>query len=201
MSPFDESSNFLVASALRIGLRVPEDVAVVGFGDTTLCECAPIPLSSASFPHAHLAARVVEWLCRTADGLEPPGGARPLAPDRIVARASSVPEATGADTIVARAMRYIAEHRDLALPVEDVARACCVSRRLLERHFRERSNRTVLGYIHEKRIGFVKELLETTDLPVGEIAARANFPSPAALSVLFHRVTGTVPARYRRRGG
>jgi len=56
---------------------------------------------------------------------------------------------------------------------------------------------TLLAWLHQQRIGRTKELLETTNLTVQEIATRVGLGSPANLRVHFHRATSISPTRHR----
>ena len=56
---------------------------------------------------------------------------------------------------------------------------------------------TLLAWLHQQRIGRTKELLETANLTVQEIATRVGLGSPANLRVHFRRATNTSPTRHR----
>ena len=73
------------------------------------------------------------------------------------------------------------------------------SRRYLETRFRSRLGDTVLGMVQRERIERVKELLESTALPIGEIAERCGFPGNSDLSILFRRIAGTSMREWRLR--
>lgn len=48
------------------------------------------------------------------------------------------------------------------------------------------------------RIERVRALLETTDLPIGDISAQVGYDDPSYLAWLFRREVGLTPVRYRR---
>ena len=92
------ANDLLAVGALRelaaMGIRVPEDVAVVGMDDTELAEMSTPALTSvslASEERGELAARLL--LERLNHPAAPP--ARASVPPRLVVRASSVPERRG----------------------------------------------------------------------------------------------------------
>ena len=58
---------------------------------------------------------------------------------------------------------------------------------------------TILGMAQRERIGRVKDLLESTALPIGEIAERCGFPGNSDLSILFRRIAGTSMREWRLR--
>ncbi|MGL1409763.1 helix-turn-helix domain-containing protein, partial [Vibrio parahaemolyticus] len=47
-------------------------------------------------------------------------------------------------------------------------------------------------------MGRARELLESTDLPIIEIAAQVGYDDPSYLARLFRREVGVTPAAYRR---
>jgi len=55
-----------------------------------------------------------------------------------------------------------------------------------------------LRWLHAARIGRARELLEATDLPVEQVAARVRFGSAVALRRHFRAAAGTSPSAYRR---
>jgi hypothetical protein len=73
-----------------------------------------------------------------------------------------------------------------------------LSPRHFHRLFLERTSVTPLTWLHQQRIGRAKELLETTDLTVEEIATRVGLGTPANLRRHFRRATSLSPMRYRR---
>ena len=70
------------------------------------------------------------------------------------------------------------------------------------RHFHRRlvgeTSMTLLAWLHQQRIGRTKELLETANLTVQEIATRVGLGSPANLRVHFRRATSISPTRHRQ---
>jgi len=72
------------------------------------------------------------------------------------------------------------------------------SERTFLRRFRAETGSSPLQWLHGARIGGARELLEATDLPVEEIAARVGFGSAVALRRHFRAVAGTSPSAYRR---
>ena len=78
-------SERLAAGAMRVlgerGLRVPDDVAVVGIGDTLLSAELPVSLTTVDLPLVQIGARCVE---RVIERLENPANASAIAPQTQV---------------------------------------------------------------------------------------------------------------------
>ena len=83
-------SDVLAADALRFltghGIRVPEDVAVVGFNDSLEARLADPPLTSVALPFAELGALAVDTLLARLRGTAPPP--RSVVPGTLVVRRS-----------------------------------------------------------------------------------------------------------------
>ena len=85
----DEMAIGVIAAAHALGLRVPEDVSVTGFDDTTAAASADPPLTTVRQPHAAKGAAAVRMLL--ADG----AGPREIwFPVELVVRASTAPPPT-----------------------------------------------------------------------------------------------------------
>lgn len=87
-------------------------------------------------------------------------------------------------------------HRPLDLG--QIARRAGMSTRSLVRHFRAQTGTTPLQWLLTARVRRAQALLETTALPVEEVARRAGFASAPTFRARFARVVGTGPAAYRR---
>ncbi len=83
------------------------------------------------------------------------------------------------------------------ITVDDMASKTHMSRRNFHRRFMERTATAPLAWLQQQRIGRTKELLETTNLTVEEIAAHVGLGSPANLRQHFRRATSLSPIRYR----
>jgi len=98
---------------------------------------------------------------------------------------------------VGETMTWALGHLDRPLPVARLARRAGMSRRNFDRRFREITGAAPLTWLTHQRVPRAQQLLESTRLPVEEVARRCGFSSAAALRQPFKRVTGTAPAAYR----
>ncbi|MBN9733849.1 MULTISPECIES: helix-turn-helix domain-containing protein [unclassified Pseudonocardia] len=101
----------------------------------------------------------------------------------------------------APAVTELREHllADLARPVTlaDLAERAGVSVRTLSRRFRDEIGMSPLEWMLRQRVAVARELLETTDLPVEQIAGRCGFGSGAGLRRHFTDAVGVSPRSYR----
>jgi AraC family transcriptional activator FtrA len=103
-----------------------------------------------------------------------------------------------ADDAVAGAQQWMLSHLAEPITVAQMAARAGMSLRSFHRHFLAATGTTPLAWLHQQRIGRSKELLEATDLPIEDIAARVGLGTPANLRVHFRRATTISPSRHRR---
>jgi LacI family transcriptional regulator len=190
----------LVARYARVaGLRVPEDVALVG-ADNDMLECELIvpPLSSVIIPWHGVGQSAAELVRVALSGVAIAGKRSVLAPIAVVGRRSSDLFAAD-DPLVTKALRWIRGNAGRRITVEMVARALGGGRQRLERRFRAVLQRTVHEEIRRAHVDVAKGLLETTDMSLAQIAAQSGFTNASLLSVAFRRELGRAPGVYRRR--
>ncbi|MFP4053173.1 MAG: substrate-binding domain-containing protein [Phycisphaerae bacterium] len=195
----DDIAAECIFTAEELGIPIPQDVAILGAGDTTrLVEVVRPTISSVRTPWRLLGYRAAEQLYRMIGGDAPPVQADPILvqPESVVTRQSSDTFAVE-DELVRSALRYIAEHIHEQINVTDLLRALPVSRRVLEVRFREHLGRTPLKEIHRQRIERAKQLLIRTDLTVETVAVQAGFTNKVRFTDIFKRQIGLPPAEFR----
>jgi AraC family transcriptional regulator of adaptative response / methylphosphotriester-DNA alkyltransferase methyltransferase len=93
---------------------------------------------------------------------------------------------------------YIDEHYAQPLTLEVLANMCHGSRFHLQRTFKRIKNMTPVEYIHMVRIEHAKDLLKTTEKPIGEIGIRIGVPNTPYFITLFKKKIGLTPLQYRK---
>ncbi|MCC5829151.1 MAG: XylR family transcriptional regulator [Phycisphaeraceae bacterium] len=195
----DMRARHLLAACQWAGIAVPEQVAIIGVdGDEVLCETAVPALSSIGIDFERLGYEAAALLDRLMRGERAPQRPILLPPMGVIERQSTDILAI-ADPDLAHAVRLIREHAsDDDLTIKRVLAEVPVSRRSLERRFREVLGRTPQAEITRIRVEQARRLLARSDLPMPQVAARSGFRSAARLAVVFHRETGQTPTAYRR---
>ena len=136
-----------------LGLRVPDDVALLGVDNDELeCRLATPPISSIDIPAQRIGYEAARLLDQLLHGKRPANRSLFLPPIRVVTRQSTDTLATG-DHVVRAALSYIREHATSGITVDSVVRQIDASRRELERHFRRVLGRSVLTEIRRVRRG------------------------------------------------
>jgi LacI family transcriptional regulator len=121
-----------------------------------------------------------------------------IAPLGVASRQSTDVAAVGDDKI-AEAVRYMRQQAAGGANVGDVLRAVPMARTALERKFKAVLGTTPHAHLRKLRMERVQELLASTSLPVGEVAAATGFENPEYLSVMFRRECGMSPREWRAR--
>ncbi|MFF2363927.1 GlxA family transcriptional regulator [Streptomyces sp. NPDC058122] len=102
------------------------------------------------------------------------------------------------DERLAEVLAWARENLHQPLPVAELARRAVMSRRSFARRFTAATGTTPHAWLRGLRLSGAEELLETTDLPVEEIARRVGYGSAAVLREQFVRRRGVPPRSYRR---
>lgn len=98
-----------------------------------------------------------------------------------------------------RVVEYMSDHIADAVSLDDLASVAGLSRFHFARAFKQSTGLPPHAFQIGLRIERAKVLLETTALPVVEIAARVGYGAAQGFTKVFRRETGVGPSDYRRR--
>jgi YesN/AraC family two-component response regulator len=99
--------------------------------------------------------------------------------------------------IVHKAKRYLLEHIQETISVEDVAQKVHINPQYLMRLFKKDTGISILEFVTQKRIEIAKELLESTDLSINRVADSVGYGNYSYFTKIFKRETGLTPSEYR----
>ena len=202
----DADAAKVLSAALEAGLRVPEDVAIMGIGnDTVICENQAVPLSSVDHDLERNGYEGAALLNRLMAGSKEKGERRKekvsmvrLIPPRGIVVRKSTDTLAADDPTLSAALREIAKRLPTSFGVAEIADALKVSRTNLDRLFAEKFSRSVGKEIVRQRIERAKKLLTTTDKPMKEIAALCGYCNAGYFTNAFRAETGLTPKTWRR---
>lgn len=95
-------------------------------------------------------------------------------------------------------LAYIQEHYMEKLSLLDLANQFHLSEKYISRYFKEHFQLTFTSYTNHLRLTCARKLLETTKLPVTEIALRSGFSNISYFIRLFKNSYGVSPLQYRK---
>jgi AraC family transcriptional activator FtrA len=89
----------------------------------------------------------------------------------------------------------------ISKPVETgvLARHAAMSERTFLRRFRESTGMSPIAWLRRERMFRARELLESADLPLADVAAQCGYESLETFRAAFRRLVGASPAAYRSR--
>ncbi len=192
----DDRAQQILEACKIAGFSVPEEIAVVGADNDQLeCVLTAPPLSSVSLNLEKAGYQTAEAMNSLFQGRKP--GDIIVDPIQVVRRQSTDIVAVG-DADVSAALRFIREHSDQSIQVNDVIQILCVSRRTLYAKFRKALGRSVHDEIVRVRLARIKSLLMDTQLSISRIAKIMNFTGQDKLFRFFIRETGKTPTEFRK---
>lgn len=103
------------------------------------------------------------------------------------------------DEAVLDVQRFIEEHFERTIRVDDLADRTALSRRTLERRFKAATSNTITEYVQRVKIEAAKKQLESTRRHVGEVMMEVGYSDSKSFRNLFRRITGLTPLEYRNK--
>ena len=198
----DDLARQMLELFVAAGIRVPEDVAVLGIDNESLiCDNTQPPLTSIQ-PHfeeeGYQAARLLDAMM-TNDGVQP---VTVLCGVSHVSERHSTRPVSQAGMLIQKALSFIQANASCDIGVDDVVRHLKVSRRLADLRFREVCGKSIMSTIRDVRLDHVAKLLRESDLLIGEIARccgyanenglRNQFKAKFKMSMYDYRKVGVV---------
>ncbi|MBI1336511.1 MAG: helix-turn-helix domain-containing protein [Phycisphaera sp.] len=196
---YDDRAIEVIEGCASAGLKVPEQVAVLGVDDDQLrCEFAPVPLSSIDDDQQRQGYEAARLLDTLLDGQTVPEETQ-IAPRHVVTRVSTDILAINHPK-VAEALRLIWNHYKEPLTAGDVAEAIAMSGRRLHDAFLKHVGRTISQEIKRRRIEHAKRLLAAEPpMKMEAVAWESGFTSADRMAKVFVSITGQTPSAYRKR--
>ncbi len=198
MAGNDARALHLLDACHQTGLLVPEEVAVIGVDNEEIfCELCHPALSSVAPDAERIGYQAAELLDQLMAGQSPPSRRILIEPLRVITRRSSDTLAIQDRTMVT-ALRFIHEQALHGCTVTDAASFARVSRSFLERKFRQHLKRSPQAEIRRVQLSRIKQLLTETDFTLERISELSGFEHPEYMSVVFKRLAGQTPGRFRK---
>ena len=187
LAAYDDAARRILDACHSAGLRVPSEVSILGIGnDELVCTHASPQISSIILDfeeEGYRAARELQALLL--HKRRPTRREFRCGCNGVAARGSTLGEMSAA-LLVQQAVTFIKKNAFNGIAAADVVEQLHVSRRLADLRFREVTGTSILAYITDVRLKKVKQLLDTTDLRIGEIARQCGYEANS-LKNLFSR--------------
>jgi LacI family transcriptional regulator len=196
---FDSLQGRQVVEACQLGkINVPHEVAVLGGEhDQLACTISKPQVSSIDQSPQRVGWTAAELLARLMSGEKMQDKRVLIPPARVITRQSTDAMAVD-DDILAMAIRYIHQHSQERIQVEDILSAVPISRRALEKGFRKFLGRSPAEVIRRARVDRAVQLLCDTSWGLPRIATACGFERPELLTRTFRRELNLTPSEFRR---
>lgn len=193
----DILGRYLANACLVAGLRIPDDVSLIGLGNEPLICLQPEPsLSSIDLNSERVGYEAASLLDRLMNRKGVSATLNLIEPAELVVRRSTDAYVVD-DPIVIAALRYIGEHCHLGIRVRAVAGHVHTTVRSLERHFQAALGRTISKEITRLRLERAKRLLIESDALVKNVAHQCGFRDVKHFHKMFYAAQGTTPGQFR----
>ena len=103
------------------------------------------------------------------------------------------------DPLMVKAQEWIEQHKTKVIDYEWLARELRMSRRTLERRFKQAVRMTPLEYLQKLRVEHAKQLLEDGTWTFNEITYQVGYEDISFFRKIFIRLTGLRPKEYQQR--
>jgi LacI family transcriptional regulator len=193
----DERGQHITEACKHTNIQIPEEIAVLGVdNDVLTCNLSDPPLSSINLDiqkGGYEAARMMDIMIQTKEQLNQN---IIVLPTQVITRQSTDIASTN-DKYIAKALKFIHQHIDSSINVADVIKQVPLSRRGLEKRFKDTTGIGVYKYIYNLQIQKFAERLLETDKSIFEIALESGFSNSKNISRQFKQVKGCTPIQYR----
>jgi LacI family transcriptional regulator len=182
----------------RAGIRVPEEVSVLGVdNDEFLCGLATPPLSSVDINLELIGYRAAELLDGLMRGEQSSAEPVLLPAGDVVARQSTDSLAID-DPALSAALRYLRDHACEGIRMSDVTRATGMERRTLERRIKAVLGHSPKDELMRIQLDQAKRLLAETDFSIKSVSLRTGFANSRYFSQVFRARVGLAPGQFRQ---
>ncbi|MCF2500280.1 AraC family transcriptional regulator [Dyadobacter chenhuakuii] len=195
----DNQGQHITEACRQLGIRIPEEVAVLGVdNDEMICDLSDPPLSSIALDAekgGYDAAKLLDHMIKHGTAHYYDIIVKPV---QVITRHSTDIYATNDDHI-ASSLKYIHQNIDKNLHVDEVVKQVPLSRRALEKRFLEITGYPIYKYIFNLRIEKFTQKLLDTDMSVFEIALDMGLTDSKNIARQFRQAKGCSPSVYRNR--
>lgn len=103
------------------------------------------------------------------------------------------------DVEVKKVQEYIESNYQEKITVDDMSTMVAVSRRSLERRFKQVTDNTIIEYHQRVKIEAAKRSFETTRKNISEVMFDVGYTDTKAFRTVFKKITGLTPIEYRNK--
>ncbi len=191
---------WMIHAAHQLGLRVPQDIAVLGVcDDVVFCHATSPAISSLHYPGRMVGRAAMELLGRMMDGKEIDPATHILIPPKKLVVRESTGQVEHPDAVVTAALRWLQGELGRRAPgVDEMCRILGVSREILRQKFNQSLGRSPKQVIDQMRADLIAEHLLRRTWTVDHTAQHFGFTSSDDLCRFFKRIKQCTIGEWRR---
>lgn len=103
------------------------------------------------------------------------------------------------DALIENIKNYIAENLLYDFSMSDLSAVLNYNEKYLGRLFKSKTGYTIKEYCNTSKIEKAKDLLESTQMPISEVATKSGFNNVTYFNRVFRKLTGLSPWKYRNK--
>lgn len=196
MAAHDILANRLVDLCLRSGLRVPQDIAILGVGNhDLLCKLSPVAISSIDAAVPEIAIHGALMLKALLSGEGPPNEV--ILPNGVEERRSTDMLHYG-DDLVVKVVTYIRDHICEGLTTKDIVANFPLSQRTLARRFEKYVGHSPAEEIRQSRYRTSRKMITQTQLSLTKIAIACGYSDLPHMDRAYRELGGILPSKIRK---
>lgn len=180
-------------------IKVPQEIAILGVdNDNLLCNISNPTLSSieldvenGGYETAKLLHRLIEKKANNTHDIV-------VNPVRIVKR-KSTEQFVIKDKYIKEVITFLNENNINSIGVSRIIELVPLSRRVLERRFKEETSLSIYQYIQHLRVEKLAHLLQTSKKNLIIASEEAGFSDYKNVARIFQKIKGITPSEYRKK--
>ena len=184
-------------AAFEAGLRIPEDVAILGVdNDPLVCENDVVPISSVCHDRVRIGYEGAALLEKLMSRRNVKAQNIKIMPTRIEERASTRGVYSD-DPLAQQVIAYFNSHLSERIGVQEMAAEFGINRRRIERHFAEKVGHPISYYLRQLRLCRAYQMIKETNEKLRDVALACGFSHAQHLSNSFRAAYGIKPSTLR----
>ncbi|MFC4993931.1 substrate-binding domain-containing protein [Rubritalea tangerina] len=195
--PNDELAALVCECARISGLSVPQDIAVIGTGNSQISRLSTPSISSFKLPAQTIGYEGMRLLHQLILEKYPPKEpihiSIPVPP--IIERESTITQAP--DRTLTLAREFILNHASDGITIKDVLAQIPMSRMTFYNLYKASFGCTPAEDLRRSRLESAKNLLASSSMNITEVASACGFNEPNKFYVFFKRETTLSPSQWR----
>lgn len=194
----DQTAASCLECAESAGIRVPQEMSIVGVDDHPIFARMYLPLSTVKIDYVEIGREAVRQLFQVQQKRrKSPADWQHFVSGQLVVRESSRPRLLG-DTQISRTLHFLHENFMRPVTLVELARLAGMSRASFAARFQRAVGQSPIRYVIKLRLEEAKLLLSESLLTVSEIAFRVGFEDQGYFTRAFKKHFDTTPTDFRR---